>query len=218
MSIAKNLIDQRFGKIVVVERLPMNAHHEAEWKCMCDCGNEHISTSYNLTHGATTKCKKCKIELIAQKNTTHGQQPRKMFNAYVNMKTRCYNPNYHLYKNYGGKGIKICDEWLGKNGFINFREWSFKNGYKDELSIDRINNNGNYEPNNCRWVTMREQQNNRTNNHLVTIEGKTQTLAEWCRYYGIKYANVMARICNGWSEYDALTKPLQRIHKRSDKT
>ena len=196
----------------------MNAHREAVWECVCDCGNKHCATSYNLTHGVTTKCKKCKIEQIAQSNTTHGQKPKKMFRAYVNMKTRCYNPNYYLFKNYGGKGIKICDEWLGKNGFINFREWSFQNGYQDDLSIDRIDNGKDYSPDNCRWVTMREQQNNRTNNHIVVINGFSRTLAEWCRVYKIKYSVVLGRLKIGWSEYDAITKPLQRVCKRRDKS
>jgi hypothetical protein len=217
MSISKKILGQRFGKLVVIERLPANSHHEAEWRCVCDCGNEHITTSYNLTHGKTTRCRECTIKLIAQKNTTHGQQPKKMFNAYVNMKTRCYNHNYYLFKNYGGKGITICDEWLGKNGFINFREWSLKNGYKDKLSIDRIDNNKGYSPDNCRWVTMTVQQNNRTNNRLITLGGETKTLADWCRFYKINYSAVISRLDLGWSDIDALTKPLQRRKERGYK-
>lgn len=110
----------------------------------------------------------------------------KIFNA---MKQRCYNPNSTVYKNYGAKGIKICNEWL--NNSRKFYEWAIQNGYKDNLTIDRIDVNGIYEPSNCRWATQIEQQNNRKNNHWIEFNGQRKTVAQWARYYGITWYQVL---------------------------
>jgi hypothetical protein len=116
------------------------------------------------------------------------------------MKSRCYTEGNIEYKRYGGRGIKVCDEW--KNSFITFYEWAMKNGYSDNLSIDRIDYNGNYEPDNCRWATPIQQSNNRRNNILITREGRTQTLAQWCREYDLPYSRVLARRNRGWKDED----------------
>lgn len=123
-------------------------------------------------------------------------------NIYVNLKQRCYNRNSTFYKNYGGRGIVVCDEWLNPEmydgrstkGWISFKEWALKNGYNDSLTIDRIDVNKGYEPSNCRWVSMRTQQNNRTNNHLVTYKGRTQSLANWCRELNLNYDTIKCRL------------------------
>lgn len=121
------------------------------------------------------------------------------------MKNRCYNPHYYLFKNYGGKGISVCDEWLGEHGFESFAKWAFENGYKKELSIDRIDNALGYSPQNCRWVDMKTQQNNRTNNRRITANGETHTMAEWSRISNIHYSTIQRRLKNGWREADAVT-------------
>lgn len=136
-----------------------------------------------------------------------------------NMKSRCYNPNFTDYKNYGARGIKICDLWIGNNGFKNFYKWAMASGYKEGLTLDRIDFNGNYEPSNCRWATMREQQNNRSNNLLLTYNGKTQTASQWGDETGIKKGTICARIRNGWSVERALTeKPWGRSVKNAEES
>lgn len=123
------------------------------------------------------------------------------------MKTRCYNTNSPTYKNYGGRGIKVCDEWV--NNFEAFYKWSMENGYKDGLQIDRIDNDGDYGPSNCRWVTSKENYNNRRTSRFVTINGETKTIAQWCEIYNIKDNVVRARISRGWDEVKAITTPVK---------
>ena len=117
---------------------------------------------------------------------------------------RCSNPNNKDFASYGGRGISVCDEWLGKDGFQNFYKWAMENGYDDTLSIDRISNDGNYEPGNCRWVDDTGQANNRRTNRILTIGGKAQTLAEWCRQCGIGYYKARDRMERGWTAEEAL--------------
>jgi hypothetical protein len=111
------------------------------------------------------------------------------------------------YEKYGGRGITLCEEW---NDYARFREWSFNNGYADDLTIDRIDVDGNYEPNNCRWVSYKVQANNKRNNHHVVIDGIDHTLAEWSDISGISYSTIIYRLKHGWSEQDAVFKPLRR--------
>ncbi|RPI59409.1 MAG: hypothetical protein EHM44_12155 [Ignavibacteriales bacterium] len=120
------------------------------------------------------------------------------------MKKRCRDSSLKCYKNYGGKGIKVCKEW--QEDYMLFRNWAYRNGYEENLYIDRINNNKNYEPNNCRWATMQEQQNNRTNNRICNINGLTASLADICRKYNVKYKKVWKRLSLGWELEEALFK------------
>lgn len=147
-------------------------------------------------------------------NYKHGMKGSRLYSIYHNMKTRCYNKNSLSFHNYGGRGVKVCEEWL--NNFISFYMWSIDNGYDNYLTLDRINNDGNYEPNNCRWVTVRKQSLNRRDNHYVTINKTTKTLIEWCEYYNINYRTVQDRIRRGWNEYDALTKKVETKFRRKN--
>ena len=124
------------------------------------------------------------------------------------MKTRCYNPHSNSYPRYGGRGILICEEWL--SDFAIFREWAESNGYDESLTIDRIDTDGNYEPGNCRWVTLREQSLNTSRNHLVEIDGETKPLDEWSRLYGINPKTVRDRIVRGWAYERAIKTPPDR--------
>ena len=131
------------------------------------------------------------------------------------MKNRCYNPKNEFYKDYGERGITVCEEWLDKkNGHKNFREWAIANGWKENLSIDRIDVNGNYEPSNCRWATRKEQANNRRNNAYITIHGVTKTAQEWADQIGITERAFMSRVAYGWSE-DRLLEPKNKPLKMS---
>lgn len=135
-----------------------------------------------------------------------------------NMKQRCYNPNCKCYKDYGGRGITICDEWLSKNrthkGFNSFREWALSHGYQDGLTIDRIDNNKCYSPDNCRWVSMDIQCNNTRQNHYITYNGKTQSMKKWSEELGISYSVLRSRLNNyHWSVKEAFSTKIKPTHR-----
>lgn len=136
-------------------------------------------------------------------NYKDGRKGTRLYRIYNNMKTRCYNPNSPSYKNYGGRGITICEEWL--NDFKAFYDWAISHGYRDDLTIDRIDVNGNYEPSNCRWVNAYIQSNNTRRNNYITFFGETRTLKEWADYFGINEKTVRDRIKRGWDIFDAFT-------------
>ena len=191
--------------MLVLKEAGRNNHGEVTWECLCDCGNKTIAAGYDLRSGNTKSCGCYGREAALNANTKHGAFGTHLYMAYTNMKTRCYNPHYYLYQHYGGKGISVCDEWLGENGFANFSAWAKANGYKDGLSIDRIDNSLGYSPDNCRWVDMQTQQNNRTNNRIITANGETHTMADWARISKISYSTIQRRLLRGWSEEDAVT-------------
>lgn len=132
---------------------------------------------------------------------------------YHNMKTRCYNSNYDKYQYYGGKGITVCDEWL--QSYDAFEKWAFNNGYDDILTLDRIDPDGNYCPDNCRWVTRKEQANNRTSNRLLTYNGQTKTVQEWSEKTGICHRTLCGRLNAGWSVKDALVTPVNTAFRNN---
>ena len=132
----------------------------------------------------------------------------RIYRIHQGMKNRCYNPNEDSYKNYGARGITICDEWLGENGFINFYNWAITHGYRDDLTINRINNDGNYEPGNCNWATFKEQANNKRTNRVIEYMGESHTCSEWADIVSIPAYDICNRLDLGWSVEDALTIPL----------
>ena len=196
MSKFQDLTGQRFGRLVVIERaedyIRPNGQSQVQWRCKCDCGNEKITVAYSLTHGLCTSCGCTRTERIVNMNYEHGQSNSSLYRRWQHMKDRCYNPNDKRYKNYGRRGIKVCDEWL--NYFENFYNWAINNGYQEGLTIDRIDVNGNYEPSNCRWADMETQSNNRTTNINITYQGQTKTLKQWCDIYNLNYKSAHAKI------------------------
>ena len=185
----KDLTGQRFGKLTVLKMSdeyrisPKYQKRQYLWICKCDCGNITTVTSHSLRSGHTTSCG-CNIIEAA---TKHGKYGTRIYNIYLKMCARCRNSNVHEYENYGGKGIKVCDEWSGENGFINFYNWAIANGYNDKLTIDRIDPNKDYCPKNCRWTDYTAQANNRKSNIYMEYNGETHTLAEWAIITGIPY-------------------------------
>ena len=172
------------------------------YKCICDCGDIVYVKGCHLRSGHTKSCGCLNVEKNKKLHTKHGKRYTRLYRIWLNMKDRCYNKNNLSYKNYGGRGIKICDEWL--HDFVNFYNWSMTNGYKDELTIDRINVNGNYEHSNCRWATTKQQNNNRRNNAYLTYNGKTQTMKQWSDDLNISYNTIKQRHRKGWSDNECL--------------
>lgn len=209
----KKLVDRtgkRYGKLTA---LYISSTNPIKWHCRCDCGNECDVISYNLPNGNTKSCG-CEQKKIASKtHKIHGMKNTRLYYIWIGMKERCTNPKNKRYNRYGGRGIKICEEW--KNDFIAFYKWAKDNGYKDELTIDRINVDGNYEPNNCRWASWKEQANNTSNNLVYELNGETHTLAEWSEIYAMKYQTVRTRIRQlGWSLEEALTTPIRGVRHK----
>ena len=183
-----------------------------KWKCRCDCGNITYVSKSNLMYGGVKSCG-C---LRHKPRFTHNLSHTKIYQIWNGMKNRCYNRNLSDYKNYGARGIYVCDEW--KNSFETFYEWAIKTGYKEGLTIERIDNNDIYKPDNCKWITKGEQVNNRRNCCLYTYQGKTQNLAQWCKELELDYALMHDRIrMKKWDFEKAIKTPVD-ISKRNKKS
>ncbi len=202
---ATDLIGRRFGMLTVIQRAsPKPYTQEAIWLCKCDCGNTTEVTSGSLKRGDTKSCGCNKGKFVSDARKTHGLSHDRIYGLWKNMIDRCNNPKSISYPLYGGKGVTVCDEWMS---FQNFSQWAFANGYADTLTIDRIDWNGNYNPQNCRWVNWQTQQNNRCNNHILTVNGETDTLSNMARKYEIPWWVVSSRLRNGWDEERAVLTP-----------
>lgn len=154
-----DLTGKKYGRLTVIERSGVRGG-QSSWLCKCECGNKKVVIGKNLRRGLTTSCGCYHNELLSVRNTTHGLSKTRIYRIWRDMKNRCFYSKDKHFKDYGGRGITICDEW--KNSFESFYKWSDANGYSEKLTIDRIDNDGNYEPSNCRWITMKEQCQNRT--------------------------------------------------------
>ena len=207
-----NIIGERYNKLLVIEEVGKQGNCRM-FKCLCDCGNTTIVSMNNIRSGKIVSCGCNKLKKLLLRSTTHNQRHTHLYEIWKTLKQRCYNPKNQNYKNYGARGIKVCDEW--KDDFEAFYKWSYSNGYtcdnhnkdeKSKLTIDRIDVNGNYEPSNCRWVNRKEQANNMRHTKHITINGQTHCIAEWCRIYNICRATYQSRIKRGMTPEEALTK------------
>lgn len=208
-----DITGKRFNMWTVVECVGKNKSGGYMWRCICDCGNERIVEGRSV-RGGTSKCCGCTRGKDNMGNFKHGGKKERLYVVWSSMKQRCLNPNDPYYFRYGGRGISICDDW---KDYRKFREWAESSGYDKNnrdrsCTLDRVNNDGNYCPENCRWVTQKEQDNNRSSNHFITnSSGVSKTLSQWSEVTGIRKDTLRRRICvMNWDIDRALTKPVHR--------
>lgn len=222
-SIEDGLPGQVFGRLTVrCEAASVVSGHKVErrWVCDCNCGKTIITCANSLIKGYTKSCGCLNKEIVSNMMKTHGLTRTRLYRSWQNFKDRCYNPNNREYKNYGGRGIKVCDEWLGTHGFENFAKWAYEHGYDEnksrlEQSIERKNVNGNYEPSNCEWANSYVQNRNKRTNRLYTYNGKTMCLLDWATESGIGYSCLRKRLDGlKWSFEKAVTTPTRKLSKR----
>ena len=216
------------SRLTVVELVdpyisPADGHKRQRWKCRCECGNEFITLANRIRNGVTLSCGKCSRSLsdevkkkISDKNKTHGESTTRLYKIWRGMKVRCYLETDQHYPDYGARGIMMCDEW--RNSYEPFRDWAYANGYQENLTIDRIDVNENYEPANCRWATTKEQANNKRDTIYLTCNGETKSLCEWAREIGMKEGTLRARIERyGYTDEEALTRNLESFRGKPRK-
>ena len=214
-GVIKDLIGQKFNRLLVIEKIGSNKNKQIEWLCKCDCGKTKVVTSYLLTSGQRRSCGclhkerlLANTKLLQEKNKKHGDTNTRLYHIWRGIKERCNVKTNKAYKWYGARGIKICDEW--NNSYVSFKKWSLANGYDDKLSIDRINNNDDYKPNNCRWTNRITQGSNKSNNRLLTYKGETKTMSEWSRELQIPFYILWNRLHHGWSIENTFEKPIKK--------
>lgn len=214
-----DLTGQQFHMLKVVCRGPdyvsPKGVHQVQWYCQCDCGNPELTlVSGNALKSKHHPVKSCGCLLGHNAKTAHkihGGTSDRLYGVWCGMKNRCYCPTNNRYENYGGRGITICDEW--KNSYETFRNWALENGYQPDAprgkcTIERIDVDGDYCPQNCTWKTIQEQENNRTDNHFIEYKGETHTISEWADMLGMAYNTLLNRINHSWSVERALTEPI----------
>lgn len=186
----EDLTGRRFNKLYVLNFDHMGERGATFWRCRCDCGNETVVSRHSLVSGHTKSCGCRQRDVVV----THGMSYDRLYGVWGGVKARCNNENHKFYHQYGGRGIAVCDEW---ENFENFRDWSLDNGYGPDLTIDRIDNDGDYSPENCRWVDRQIQANNRRSNRYLTYDNDTHTIAEWARLFDVNYDTLLQRINRG---------------------
>lgn len=202
-----NLLGQKFGRLTVISQAP-NRGKLTQWKCICSCGSIVFVDTQSLRKGHTKSCGCLRYDFPKSFNTIHGQSSSPIYRIWSGMRKRCNNKNCHQYKDYGGRGVSVCKEW--SNNFKAFYDWAIHNGYKQGLTIDRIDVNGNYCPSNCRWVNMKAQNRNKRN----TIRVNGESLSVICERLNLNYYTIHSRIAKlGWSIEKALNTPIRHLKR-----
>ena len=199
---SKSFVGNKYGKLLVLEEHRVDG--KLFCKCRCDCGNHCDIYKFHLSNGHTKSCGCSRNE---NKPIKHGYSKTRLYGIWGNMKRRCTDPKSDNYNYYGGRGISICDEWL--NDSSSFINWAINNGYEKHLTLDRIDPDGNYCPENCRWITQKEQSNNTRKNRYIEYEDERLTLAQWSDKTGIRVSTLFYRLKSGWNIKDVLTKEVR---------
>ena len=186
----KDIIGKKFGLLTVKSFLGYK-NRRPFYLVVCDCGKEKEVCYWELVRGDTKSCGCLHKKLLSERAKTHGDSKTRLYKIWLGIKKRCLDKNSTTFMYYGGRGINLCDDWLD---YSSFKKWSLENCYKENLSIDRIDNNGNYTPKNCRWVDKKEQANNRRTNHFLEYKGEKRSMMDWCRKLGLNYNKVRSRI------------------------
>jgi len=208
-----NLVGLKFGRLLVLERSDSRKHRIPEWRCVCDCGKEGNYVGASLRYGGTKSCGCLKRELIGNVNKKHGMAKSHFWIKWWAMKQRCDDKNSSTYYKYGARGISICDKWKSFEGFLEdmyggYQESVNRNGKKN-TTLDRIDPLGNYNKENCRWATHKEQANNKRNTNLLTYRGQKRTLVEWVEKLGLNYDAVQQRLkYRKWNVKDSFEIPI----------
>ncbi len=211
----KDITGQTFNRLTAIEFVECRNGY-ACWRFQCSCGNQKILPGYSVRNGSVKSCGCLHHDRDFAKLKLKGDRNERglpiLYSIYTNMKYRCNNPNIPEYSNYGGRGIKVCDEW--SHDYDAFYDWAMSNGYSKDLTLDRINNDGDYSPSNCRWATKIVQQNNTRANIFLEYDGKRLTLAQWARELGVNYQMLRYRYRAGWDTERILTTASQRSHSK----
>lgn len=203
MGKAIPMLGRKFGKLTVIE-MACNIDGQKAWICKCECGNMTIPVrGYDLRAGRQKSCGCSKRDGKKSSLYKHGGKGTKLYEVFKTMHRRCEAETSNRYSYYGGRGISVSPEW---SDFTVFREWAIANGYSEGLTLERIDNDGDYEPNNCRWATMKEQSNNRRNSIFLDIDGQTLTIAQWSDLTGIPYETIYCRYRRGMTGKDVIAK------------
>lgn len=207
MSKLIDITGKRYGMLTVLEREKDYKEGKTYWRCKCDCGNIAIVWGGNLRNGQTKSCGCLRILAGQENNKKHNMSKTRLYNIWAGIKARCCHKSQPAYKSYGGRGIKMFDDW--KDSFENFSKWAFLRGYDDTMTIERIDVNGDYCPENCKWIPFSEQAKNRRSNILFEYNGETHCLSKWCEIYQKDYDFVYNRIHkNKWSFERAMFEPV----------
>ena len=206
MSKRIEMAGRKFGRLTVLERtadyvLP-SGQRQLMWKCVCDCGNTVTVSGHALRKGNTQSCGCYKMDVLMERNIKYEHQNRRLYDIWQGMVYRCTSPKSTHFERYGGRGISVCQQWMD---FDAFAEWALAHGYADDLTIDRIDNDAGYSPNNCRWVNRKEQANNRSDCQFINHDGDRQTIAQLADAHGLSYSTLYRRLADGWDCGDALT-------------
>jgi hypothetical protein len=191
------LLNKKFNRLTILEFLGSNKKGQVFCKCRCDCGCIIPVNVAHLKNGNTKSCGCYKREITVERNKkdAHPHRKTRLYRIWKRMHQRCYEMQCDDYKDYGAKGVVICNEW---HEYYNFHNWAISHGYADNLTIDRIEVTGIYQPSNCRWATILEQARNKRNNHFITFRGHTKTLSEWCYIFRIESSKVRYRLSHNW--------------------
>jgi hypothetical protein len=187
-----NLSGERFGRLTAIEPIGPNKNKQIVWRCLCDCGNETFVVAAVLHRGDVRSCGCLRRDTTRVNKTVHGHRYERLYGIWKNMNKRCHMVGSNNYERYGGRGIHVCNEW--RDSYEKFRDWSYENGYADNLSIDRINNNDGYSPENCRWADRFTQANNTRRSRQISYNDVTHGISEWSRILGVPKATLRTRI------------------------